>query len=389
MASALLFWACAAASAALCVTVEFQSDELQFSADCIACSATLTARAASARLASSSDRSSMIAWWSSSTISWSTPPVRDETWEAPSSSFAGGSSPAAAAAGGGGAGDADGGRGSSIDSPADGSELILLRADSDMPRGSTDGDTAEEAAAAAGLDLDRGVARPAPPGPAAPFGATFSNWSSSSASSDPGVSAGRRFPPDGVRARSSAPRDAAGRGAEDGCGTGSAAAGGGSSARAACPGPGDGGGPGSDTAAESFFRCLVRDGVRIIFLADLAAGLPTRPPSRASCLFSPSSSSISGTPRNRAKALANLSRSSAVGASMSRLSFSLTHVTRLRSRPDGLPFRTVRSVVRPFLTATNRSSGTATAFFFPHVRARRDRGPSWDGPSCPAGSYSS
>mmetsp|Transcript_6351 Transcript_6351/g.11604 ORF Transcript_6351/g.11604 Transcript_6351/m.11604 type:complete len:333 (+) Transcript_6351:1385-2383(+) len=81
IASALFFWACAAASAALCVTVEFQSLEVQFSALWMACSATLTARAASAREASSSERSSMMAWWSSSTISWSTPPVREETWE--------------------------------------------------------------------------------------------------------------------------------------------------------------------------------------------------------------------------------------------------------------------------------------------------------------------
>ena len=72
---------------------------------------------------------------------------------------------------------------------------------------------------------------------------------------------------------------------------------------------------------------------------------------------------------------------------MSRLSFSLTLVTRLSSRPDGLPFRTVRSVVLPFLTATNRSRLTATAFFFPHVRARSDR-PS-DDPASAAGSYSS
>mmetsp|Transcript_3267 Transcript_3267/g.5266 ORF Transcript_3267/g.5266 Transcript_3267/m.5266 type:complete len:325 (-) Transcript_3267:607-1581(-) len=81
IASALFFWACAAASAALCVTVEFQLLEVQFSALWMACSATLTARAASAREASSSERSSMMAWWSSSTISWSTPPVREETWE--------------------------------------------------------------------------------------------------------------------------------------------------------------------------------------------------------------------------------------------------------------------------------------------------------------------
>jgi len=36
----------------------------------------------------------------------------------------------------------------------------------------------------------------------------------------------------------------------------------------ACIGPdAEEGRPGSDWAAESFFRCLVRDGVRIIFLA--------------------------------------------------------------------------------------------------------------------------
>mmetsp|Transcript_21533 Transcript_21533/g.46065 ORF Transcript_21533/g.46065 Transcript_21533/m.46065 type:complete len:303 (-) Transcript_21533:453-1361(-) len=86
MASADFFCACAAASAALCVTVEFQSLLVQFSADWMACSATLTALAASARLASSSERSSMIAWWSSSTISWSTPPVSEETWDPASAS---------------------------------------------------------------------------------------------------------------------------------------------------------------------------------------------------------------------------------------------------------------------------------------------------------------
>mmetsp|Transcript_37466 Transcript_37466/g.69286 ORF Transcript_37466/g.69286 Transcript_37466/m.69286 type:complete len:293 (+) Transcript_37466:1742-2620(+) len=79
IASALRFCAFAAASAALCVTVEFQSFDVHDSADWMACSATLTARAASAREASSSARSSVRAWCSSSTISWSKPCVRDDT----------------------------------------------------------------------------------------------------------------------------------------------------------------------------------------------------------------------------------------------------------------------------------------------------------------------
>mmetsp|Transcript_20510 Transcript_20510/g.41042 ORF Transcript_20510/g.41042 Transcript_20510/m.41042 type:complete len:272 (+) Transcript_20510:1583-2398(+) len=69
MASALRFCASAAASAALCVTVEFQSLEVQDSALWMACSATLTARVASSRAAASSRWRSPIVWWSSSTIS--------------------------------------------------------------------------------------------------------------------------------------------------------------------------------------------------------------------------------------------------------------------------------------------------------------------------------
>ena len=69
IAAAERFCACAAASAALCVTVFCHSTLLLRSALCMACSATFTAREASARLSSSSARNSFRALCNSSTNS--------------------------------------------------------------------------------------------------------------------------------------------------------------------------------------------------------------------------------------------------------------------------------------------------------------------------------
>lgn len=81
------------------------------------------------------------------------------------------------------------------------------------------------------------------------------------------------------------------------------------------------------------------------------------------------SSPISGTSRNRAKARANLSRSNRVGASISRLIVG-SDVTKDKIRQAGLALRRARSVVFPFWTQTNRSSGSRTSFFLPHVKTR-------------------
>lgn len=86
--------------------------------------------------------------------------------------------------------------------------------------------------------------------------------------------------------------------------------------------------------------------------------------------MSPSPAS-SGTSKNLAKALANLSRSSLVGASMSSEECVMSLVTSDRSLADGLGFFFVLDVVFPFRTHTNRSSGSLHSFFLPHVKALR------------------
>mmetsp|Transcript_31992 Transcript_31992/g.57843 ORF Transcript_31992/g.57843 Transcript_31992/m.57843 type:complete len:379 (+) Transcript_31992:2382-3518(+) len=122
-------------------------------------------------------------------------------------------------------------------------------------------------------------------------------------------------------------------------------------------------GPGSEWAAERRFLLRVSEGVRIFFLAPPTLALPRTP--------LPLSSSTNGTPKNLANALANLSRSNIVGASISKLSFPRTEVIILNNRLDGEELRTVRSVVLPFLTHVNLSRLSMTAFFFPHVNARK------------------
>mmetsp|Transcript_43337 Transcript_43337/g.63599 ORF Transcript_43337/g.63599 Transcript_43337/m.63599 type:complete len:235 (-) Transcript_43337:579-1283(-) len=76
-----------------------------------------------------------------------------------------------------------------------------------------------------------------------------------------------------------------------------------------------------------------------------------------------------GTPKNLAKARANLSLSNLVGASMSNEVLG-SSVIRLNKRLLGQVFLLVRSVFLPFLTAVNFWRDILMVFFLPQVSAR-------------------
>jgi hypothetical protein len=113
------------------------------------------------------------------------------------------------------------------------------------------------------------------------------------------------------------------------------------------------GNPGSDMAALFFFLVIL--GVLSFFLP------PTLPASMVG-------SSSKGTSRKTLKALANLSLSNLVGASISKHPLP-DLVTILNNRAEAEAFLMVRSVVFPFFTATNSLKGMVTVFFLPHVNA--------------------